>query len=341
MQNADISMTMPTSLSLKKGRVLCVDDEPHILRALYWLLQKDFEVITATSGQEGIARIQQQAFDVVISDQRMPEMGGVEFLTMVKTLTPRSMRFLLTGYADLPALLSSINEAEVYRYITKPWDVDDLPRMIAQAADIARAAELPSTTRQKAIVSEGTTGAAPILVLDNCPTTLCAVQAAVQKLAEVIQVSTVADAVHVMRHQAVSVLISETALGTADLIPPLCLIRQRHPQVVAVLLSRTISTDSISALINQGQIFRFLSKPIDDGQLGETLIQALKLNRQLTQDPGLQERYRTEPLTAQSSHLDDARLSSVTLADATGGTRDESLGQRVGRLVRSLFPSNV
>ena len=102
----------------RKGRVLCVDDEPHILRALQWLLKKEFEVVTATSAGEGMRLLQRHDFDVVISDQRMPGITGVEFLREVRKSSPRAVRILLTGYAELDAMVKSVNESEVFRFIT-------------------------------------------------------------------------------------------------------------------------------------------------------------------------------------------------------------------------------
>ena len=113
MTSATLSMRMPCNPTAPRGRVLCVDDEPNVLRALHWLLQKDFDVSTATSGQEGLKLVRESSFDVVISDQRMPEMSGVDFLREVRAIAPRAMRILLTGYSDMQAILRSVNESEM------------------------------------------------------------------------------------------------------------------------------------------------------------------------------------------------------------------------------------
>ena len=122
----------------KKGKVLCVDDEPNILRSLQWLLQKEFEVHTAPSGQDGLVLLGQHDFDVVVSDQRMPGMMGSEFLREVRARSPNAMRVLLTGYSDLPAILRSVNEGEVFRFINKPWKTDELLKVVAEAVQIAQ-----------------------------------------------------------------------------------------------------------------------------------------------------------------------------------------------------------
>jgi len=131
-------MIVENNLSNKLGRVLCVDDEPSILRSLQWLLKKQFDVQVAASGHEALEMVRNNAFDVIVSDQRMPGMMGSEFLREVRKISPRSMRILLTGYSDLQAILRSVNDGEVFRFVNKPWSTKDLPKIIADAAEISK-----------------------------------------------------------------------------------------------------------------------------------------------------------------------------------------------------------
>lgn len=113
--------------------VLCVDDEVNILNSLKRLLRKeDYTVLTATSGSEGLSLLEKQPVQVVISDQRMPEMTGTEFLKKVKERYPNTIRVILSGYAEAPALLGAINEGEVFRFLTKPWNDEELKAEIQQ-----------------------------------------------------------------------------------------------------------------------------------------------------------------------------------------------------------------
>ena len=113
--------------------VLCVDDEVNILNSLKRLLRKeDYTVLTATSGPEGLSLLEKQPVQVVISDQRMPEMTGTEFLKKVKERYPNTIRVILSGYAEAPALLGAINEGEVFRFLTKPWNDEELKPEIQQ-----------------------------------------------------------------------------------------------------------------------------------------------------------------------------------------------------------------
>ena len=123
-----------------KPRVLYVDDEEHNLTAFKAAFRRDFSITLAISAAEAlkIIDVDEEPFEVVISDQRMPEMTGVEFLEQVKKLSPEPIRLLLTGFADIQAVVDSINKGEVYRYLTKPWDEIFLKRTIEDAIELFR-----------------------------------------------------------------------------------------------------------------------------------------------------------------------------------------------------------
>jgi response regulator RpfG family c-di-GMP phosphodiesterase len=117
-------------------RILCIDDEANILSALRRLFRMHgYEVQVAPSGAEGVALMKQGPVDVVISDMRMPEMDGVQVLEQARLLQPEAVRILLTGYADVQLILGAINRGEIYRYITKPWDDDDLLQAVRQGLE--------------------------------------------------------------------------------------------------------------------------------------------------------------------------------------------------------------
>jgi FixJ family two-component response regulator len=108
--------------------ILLVDDEMNILSALKRTLRRDgYTILTANSGEEGLALLTQHEVGVVISDQRMPHMTGVEFLRKVKILYPKTLRIVLSGYTELESVTSAINEGAIYKFLTIPWD-DDLLR---------------------------------------------------------------------------------------------------------------------------------------------------------------------------------------------------------------------
>ena len=120
----------------KDIRILVLDDEENILRSIKRVfLREPFEIYTKTDPQEALALLKEKSIKVVISDQRMPKMSGVEFLKTVKEQNPDTIRILFTGYSDVQAVEDAINVGEVFRFINKPWNNDEFKGIISQAIE--------------------------------------------------------------------------------------------------------------------------------------------------------------------------------------------------------------
>jgi PAS domain S-box-containing protein/diguanylate cyclase (GGDEF)-like protein len=119
----------------KNGRtLLLVDDEENILSSLRRLLRRDgYQIICATSATEGLRRLAETPVDVIVSDQRMPGMTGVEFLRRAKELYPDTVRIVLSGFTDLQSIIDAVNEGAIYKFLTKPWDDERIRVHIAEA----------------------------------------------------------------------------------------------------------------------------------------------------------------------------------------------------------------
>ncbi|MCP5067794.1 MAG: response regulator [bacterium] len=116
--------------------VLFVDDEVNILKALQRLLRNEgWTVLTANRGSEALALLDQHPAQIVVSDQRMPEMSGVELLSSVRKRHPAIVRMMLTGYTEINVAVDAINQGEIYRLITKPWNDEELKATLRQAFD--------------------------------------------------------------------------------------------------------------------------------------------------------------------------------------------------------------
>jgi signal transduction histidine kinase len=125
----------PIKLALMTHTLLCIDDEKDNVEALHRHFRKKYNVLTATSGKEALEILRRQPVHLIISDQRMPHMSGVEFLKASQKIQADAVRILLTGYTDIESVISAINDGHVYRYVTKPWDSNDLSTAVAQALD--------------------------------------------------------------------------------------------------------------------------------------------------------------------------------------------------------------
>lgn len=122
-----------------KAKVLIVDDEKDNLDALRRLLRKDFDVLSAETGAQALEIVKQNPdLEVLVSDQRMPGMTGSEFFQNVLSFAPKPTRILLTGFADLEAVIEAVNKGHIWRYVSKPWEPEDLIQTLHQAAERTR-----------------------------------------------------------------------------------------------------------------------------------------------------------------------------------------------------------
>ncbi len=115
--------------------LVVVDDEAEVLQSVHDLFRREYRVLTFERGPEALAALGQADPHVVLSDQRMPGMSGVELLGKVKQVRPEATRLLFTGYADIRAVIDAINQGNVFRYIAKPWDPEELATVVRQARE--------------------------------------------------------------------------------------------------------------------------------------------------------------------------------------------------------------
>lgn len=126
-------------MSASLPTVLCVDDEPAILNSLRRVFMDDpWETLCAPSGEKGLALVAEREIDVVLADFRMPGMDGVEFLKRVKAIRPDCLRVVLSGYADITLIIEALNEGQIYRFLSKPWNADELRDHVRKFLDHQR-----------------------------------------------------------------------------------------------------------------------------------------------------------------------------------------------------------
>lgn len=137
-------------------RIMIVDDEPSILKSLKRCLsQLDYQIDCFSEPDQALASAAHNAYDIVISDQRMPCMSGTELLTRLKSLQPDCVTILLTGHSDSCALMDAINKAHVYRFMTKPWNDEELIHFIADAINYGEEQTTTQRLADKARVNNG------------------------------------------------------------------------------------------------------------------------------------------------------------------------------------------
>src|SRR6266853_776831 len=117
-----------------KHTLLVVDDEPDVCDSVHDLLRREFKVLKARSAAEGCKLMQENEVHIIMTDQRMPQVTGVELLSKVRTGHPQAVRMLFTGYADLESIIAAINQGHIFQFLKKPWQPEELESAVREAA---------------------------------------------------------------------------------------------------------------------------------------------------------------------------------------------------------------
>lgn len=285
---------------IARPRLLFVDDEARILISLKAIFRNDYEVATAEGSAIAIEKLKSTPFDVIVSDQRMPGLTGVEVLRAAREIQPQAIRLLLTGYSDLNAIIASINEGEIFRFISKPWANTELRQTIATAVKAARAEHfesLPTTTPVKAQPVASDVG---VLVLDDDPDTVGNVRDALGPHRPVFSASRVDEVPALLAEHRIGLLFTELRVGGQSVTPLLAVLRQHHPALVVVVFTAKPNPEDGISLINHGQVFRLLLKPGSGSVLRGTVNIGSRRFEHLEREPAQIERLvaDTAPLVA-------------------------------------------
>jgi len=124
-------------MSKQDFKILYVDDEEHNLTSFKASFRREYQIFTAASGEEGLEIVRNQPIDLIITDQRMPKMTGIQFLERTLPEYPDMIRMILTGFSDVEAIIGAINSGRVFRYITKPWDENELRMTMENARQLS------------------------------------------------------------------------------------------------------------------------------------------------------------------------------------------------------------
>lgn len=276
----------------KKARILFVDDEERILNALRSIFRRDYHVFTAVNGPEALEFVTKFKPLVVVSDQRMREMTGIELLRRVREISPNTVRMLLTGYSDLAAIVGSINDGEVFRYISKPWDNEDIQRIVAEA--VAVALELGDTRAAPGIVPDPMT--AGILVIDNEREAHRVTDELFGKFCPVVWARGLDDAFAVLQRQEIALIVADVEKGDDEITTALKLLKEVHPEILAIALVKASDSELVIELINQAQVFRLLNRPLDRALLKQHVQSALTRYQAYKQTPQLLHQHRVAPV---------------------------------------------
>lgn len=279
-----------------KPTILFVDDEERIVRSLRMMFRADYNVKVFTNGFEALEFLKENRVQAVISDQRMPSITGVELLREVRNISPNTMRLLLTGYSDLEAIVGSINEGEIFRYISKPWNADEIRETVAKAVEIAQSLEQVALPANRDLAGAGE----HLLIIDDDPDTASAIKQVVEEELDqphVVEWAASVDSVfEILERKEIAVVISEMHLGERDITPLIKTLKRYNPNVVTMVLTSFRDASALVALINEGQVHRFLPKPVRRKLVAKSIRDAVERYRALKAAPQLAKRHQVEEI---------------------------------------------
>jgi len=267
----------------RNARILFVDDEERIVTALRSIFRSHYHVFTATNGPEALEFVRKFQPHVVVSDQRMPEMTGVELLRRVKGLAPNSVRLLLTGYSDLAAIVGSVNDGEVFRFISKPWDNQEIQKIIAEAAAIAF--ELAATAATPPIVPDRMESG--VLVIEAQDETLRAVTRLIGGACPVYHAKNLEEGLSQLETRETALIVADVASRGEEIIQAFKALKQERPEILTIVLTEASDSELVIELINQAQIFRYINKPVNPELLRQHAQAALTRYQSFKQNPHL------------------------------------------------------
>jgi DNA-binding NtrC family response regulator len=240
-------------------RILFVDDEERILRSLALQFRREYEVLTESDPLRALERLKTEQVHVLVSDQRMPGMSGAELLAAAQHIAPQTLRILLTGYSDLDAAVDALNNGGIFRYLTKPWDAQEMAFTLRQAGELA--------LRQVSLAqSPSSATALNVLLLDDDPQTLAVVaEFCVAGGHRLLRASSVAQALQTLNQESIELLVSDLTLAGESTVPLLKTLARVHPRLLSLVVTPFQDTQALLKLINEAQIFRYLPKPIRKG----------------------------------------------------------------------------
>lgn len=276
---------------MEKPKIAFIDDEQRILRSLKMHFRQTHDVFTTTDPDELVSYVRDNDVKVVISDQRMPDKQGTEVLREVKDASPNTIRILLTGYADLNAVIDSVNEGEIYRYITKPWQNDELKRVVNKATEIAQQTKDIDHEVTEAVNTKGNRN---VLVLDDDKEVYRQIKNHFEPNFKVSWASNLEEASDLLQRKQFSVAIADVTLNGDNIAPIVYALKNIQPDLMMLMLTEFKDAYMIIDLINKGQIYRCLPRPTNLAIMGISLERAYQHHQKMVQQPILAARHHVE-----------------------------------------------
>lgn len=287
------------SQEVKKPVIAFIDDEERILRVMNRFFRKTHQVFCTTDPEEYIAFIRSRHVHVAVSDQRMPDKTGVELLKEVKDHSPNTIRILLTGYADVEAIIGSINDGEIFRYLTKPCDTNEMMQVINRATEIAISQQkaVPSETapvEMEDFVFPENSKKPTVLVLDDDVNVVNNMKNELGAMFNFKWASNLEEAYHHLDEGDVNVCISDIHVNGDNIAPAIYTLKQHAKNIVVLIQTSFKDASQLIDLINKGQVYRCLPKPLRLSLTKISLERAYQHHLKLVSVPEMSQRHEVE-----------------------------------------------
>lgn len=283
---------------MSKPKVLFIDDEERIVRSLAMQFRSLYAVKTSIDPNEALELLGKDHFHVIVSDQRMPKMQGIELLRQARKISPNSLGILLTGYADWAAITGAINDGEIFRYLNKPWDQDELRRVLDKATDIAVYMEKSAQANTINETSTANVNQHQLIVIDDSKEIYEIIAQQLKNNYTIYWTPNLEQAFDLLTNNEIAVVITDLKLKGEDITSVLKTLKQYNPHVLTIVLTAMSDSDLLISLINQAQVFRYLPKPVRPNLLEKSVYSAIELYKKLRFNPELTKRHSVEDIPA-------------------------------------------
>ncbi|MEN3363268.1 MAG: hypothetical protein V7606_542 [Burkholderiales bacterium] len=343
-----------TDRTTAKPRLLFVDDEPSILNSLRVVFRTNYDVTITTDGFEAIEFLKTGSFDVIVSDQRMPKITGIEVLRRAHELAPNTVRILLTGYSDPEAIVGAINDVEVHRFLQKPWDNTQIKKVVDEAIELATSLAKASPVLREPANDASTQSAdvipipvqhsgypaigqvpqnsgekETVLVVSAKPTLVTQVKTVMNDTVSVAHASNVLDVFKILASTPINIIICSFDVQSDTDRTFIQMLKREHPYIFVIAVCDTTDSVRLIELINQAKIFRFVRMPVNMTLLSRYIESAVKQAAEVRANPALIRLQKADKMSGELAMSASARFLEQQFAKV-----NLTLGQRCANLLK-------
>lgn len=311
-------------MNKEKIVIAFVDDQPEVVRSLKMIYRHEtagYQVYGTTKQEDLLNYVRNNSVHVVISDMQMPGMTGSELLCKIRTISPNTMRILLTGYAEKQNILKSINDSQVFRFMTKPWNNDELKEKIKFAASISQELYAYENNVENRMMDDNISnvlfiGEKNVDLLKKIKYNTHTIYTAQTPSEALVLLSRNQDIRVIILHEE-SYAQKNVQSHYSDFLTLLKMLKNKQPFLISIVVGNFNNADIAIELINQGQVYRLLEEPIRKEVICSNLDEAIKYSKLLINHPELAVQHAVDDINVNEfqlleKHVDLSLLNRIS-----------------------------